>query len=82
MHLTLFAPGLLLPRTVLADTVFGLAAPALELLLGRARRTVLAPGWLAACFGLDSLPVAALRKVGSGNTAKRAAKKSPDRGPG
>lgn len=69
MHLTLLAPGLLLPRAVLADTVFGLAAPALELLLGRARHSALAPGWLAARFGLASLPVAALRKVGSGNTA-------------
>lgn len=69
MHLTLFAPGLLLPHTVLADTVFGLAAPALELLLGRARRDLLAPDWLAARFGLDRLPVAALRKVGRGDTA-------------
>jgi hypothetical protein len=69
MRLTLSVPGLLLPRAVLADTVFDLAAPALELLLGRARRDVLAPGWLAARFGLDRLPVAALRKVGRGGTA-------------
>lgn len=69
MRLTLLAPGLLLPRAVLADTVFDLAAPALELLLGRARRSTLAPDWLATRFGLDHLPVAALRKVGSGGTA-------------
>lgn len=69
MHLTLLAPGLLLPRAVLADTVFDLAAPALELLLGRARRETLSPDWLARAFGLDCLPAAALRKVGLRDTA-------------
>lgn len=69
MRLTLSAPGLLLPRAVLAATVFDLAAPALELLLGRSRRAILASDWLAGRFGLASLPVAALRKVGCGDTA-------------
>jgi hypothetical protein len=72
MRLTLFVPGLLLPREILADTVFDLTAPALSLILGRGRRHEREAGWLAAAFGLDvnaTLPAAALRKVGAGGTA-------------
>lgn len=72
MRLTLFVPGLLLPREILADTVFDLTAPALSLILGRGRRHERGAGWLADAFGLDGsipLPAAALRKVGAGGTA-------------
>jgi hypothetical protein len=72
MRLTLFVPGLLLPREILADTVFDLTAPALSLILGRGRRHEREAGWLAAAFGLDgneTLPAAVLRKVGAGRTA-------------
>lgn len=75
MRLTLFVPGLLLPREILADTVFDLTAPALSLILGRGRRHEREVGWLAAAFGLDGnapLPAAALRKVGAGGTAHEA----------
>lgn len=69
MRLTLLVPGLLLPREVLSDTVFDLTAPALSMLLGRARREAATGDWLPAAFGLDDLPAAALRKVGAGGTA-------------
>ncbi|MEW6165441.1 MAG: hypothetical protein AB1642_10305 [Pseudomonadota bacterium] len=70
MQLTLCVPGLLLPRAVLAATVFDLDAPALSLLLGRGRRAAADPDWLAAAFGLAApLPAAALRKVSAGGTA-------------
>jgi hypothetical protein len=70
MRLTLYAPGLLLPKAVLADTTFDLTAPSFSLLLGRGRRFDLRRDWLAAAFGLSApLPAAALRKVGSGETA-------------
>jgi hypothetical protein len=63
MQLTLFVPGLLLPKQVLSDTVFDLGAPTLSLMLGRGRRRVLEPDWLPAAFGqTPPLPVAALRK--------------------
>jgi hypothetical protein len=71
MQLTLFVPGLLLPDEVRSDTVFDLTAPTLSRLLGRAHRIDLPPDWLAHAFGLASpLPVAALRKVGAGETAE------------
>lgn len=64
MQLTLFVPGLLLPREVLSDTVFDLSAPTLSLILGRGRRLALEPDWLPAAFGLaPPLPVAALRQA-------------------
>lgn len=70
MRLTLHVPGLLLPRTVLIDTVFDLTAPALSLQLGRARRHSVPPEWLTAAFGLAALPAAALRRTaGSGEMA-------------
>jgi len=71
MQLTLYVPGLLLPDAVLGDTAFDLATPALSLLLGRGQRVESAPDWLARAFGLAApLPVAALRKVGAGGTAR------------
>lgn len=73
MRLTLHVPGLLLPRPVLIDTVFDLTAPALSLLLGRARRHAAPADWLPTAFGLDTLPAAALRKVGAGGTATTSA---------
>lgn len=69
MRLTLFVPGLLLPREILADTTFDLTAPALSLLLGRGRRQTISPDWLEANFGFPTFPAAALRKVGAGGTA-------------
>lgn len=64
MQLTLFVPGLLLPREVLSDTVFDLSAPTLSLILGRGRRLALEPDWLPAAFGLaPPLPAAALRQA-------------------
>lgn len=42
MQSTLFVPGLLLPGSVLRDTAFDLATPALALLLGRGRHAALA----------------------------------------
>jgi hypothetical protein len=69
MRLALCVPGLLLPREILADTVFDLTAPGLALLLGRGRRQA-AGDWLAQAFGVSSPPpAAALRKVGAGGTA-------------
>lgn len=71
MRLTLYCPGLLLPKGVLAATVFDLDAPSFALLLGRGRRFDLRRDWLATAFGQsDPLPAAALRKVGAGETAK------------
>jgi len=71
MQLTLLAPGLLLPDAIRTDSVFGLSAPALSRLLGRAERVELSPDWLASAFGVSSpLPAAALRKVGAGGTAQ------------
>ncbi len=70
MRLTLFVPGLLLPGEVHADTVQGLAAPALALIAGRGRRGSLPADWPAAAFGLPApLPAAALRKLGAGEAA-------------
>lgn len=64
MHLTLFVPGLLLPREVLSDTVFDLNAPSLSLMLGRGRRLAPEADWLPSAFGLaPPLPAAALRRV-------------------
>ncbi len=70
MRLTIHAPGLLLPKAVLADTVFDLSAPSISLLLGRGRRFDLRRDWFAAAFGQSgALPAAAIRKVGAGETA-------------
>lgn len=69
MRLTLFVPGLLLPREIVADTTFDLTATALSLLLGRGHRQVITPDWLERSFGIATLPAAALRKVGVGDTA-------------
>lgn len=70
MQLTLYVPGLLLPDAIRADSVFGLEAPALSLLLGRGQRLELPPDWLPGAFGVAApLPAAALRKVGAGETA-------------
>ena len=69
MRLTLFVPGLLLPREILSDTTFDLTAPALSLLLGRGRREALSRYWLEESFGIAARPAAALRKVGAGETA-------------
>lgn len=68
MRLTLFVPGLLLPREILSDTVFDLTAPALSLLLGRARRETFSRDWLEENHGIATRPAAALRKVGAGGT--------------
>lgn len=69
MRLTLFVPGLLLPREILPDITFDLTAPALSMLLGRGRRQAFPPDWLEANFGFSTFPAAALRKVGVGGTA-------------
>lgn len=70
MQLTLYVPGLLLPDAIRNDTVFDLIAPSFSLLLGRGRRQAITPDWLPSVFGLASpLAAAALRKVGSGDTA-------------
>ncbi len=70
MQLTLFVPGLRLPRPVLDDTVFDLSTPALSRLLGQGARAQAPRDWLAAACGLPvPAPVAALRKVGAGDTA-------------
>jgi hypothetical protein len=70
MQLTLLLPGLLWPRQALVDTVFDLAAPALSLILGRARiaRLPAAPvhDWLVSAWGLEGMPLAALRLLGEG----------------
>jgi hypothetical protein len=71
MELTLYLPGLLLPRAVLADSLFDLSAPALEWMLGRSKRRELPADWLATRFGFqEPLPAAALRKVGAGETGE------------
>lgn len=69
MQLTLFVPGLLLPVEILENTAYDLSAPTLSRLLGQGERRELAADWLPSAFGLDSLPAAALRKVGAGKTA-------------
>lgn len=71
MRLTLFVPGLLLPGEVHADTVYDLAAPALALIAGRGRHSVLPADWLSAAFGLPApLPAAALRRLASAEFAQ------------
>ncbi|MDP1524706.1 MAG: hypothetical protein Q8M20_02745 [Rhodocyclaceae bacterium] len=70
MELTIYAPGLLLPASVLADTVFDLSTEALPLLLGRGQRHHEDRDWLARAFSTPKpLPAAALRIVGAGETA-------------
>ena len=70
MELTIYAPGLLLPESVLADTVYDLTTEALPLLLGRGQHHHEDRDWLAQAFGMPKpLPSAALRKVGAGETA-------------
>ncbi|MEW5781606.1 MAG: hypothetical protein ACOY6N_12185 [Pseudomonadota bacterium] len=69
MHLTLLVPGLLLPVEILESTTFDLAAPRLSHLLGRGRRRTLPDDALAHLFGLESIPAAALRKIGAGKAA-------------
>ena len=73
MQLTLLVPGLLLPAAIRSDTLFDLNAPSLSLLLGRGVATRGSGDWLhwlPEAFGLQPpLPVAALRKVGTGRTA-------------
>lgn len=69
MHLTLLVPGLLLPVEILENTAYDLTAPTLSLILGSGERRALEGDWLPTAFGLDSLPAAALRKVGAGETA-------------
>ncbi|WP_126445549.1 hypothetical protein [Sulfuricystis multivorans] len=69
MHLTLLVFGLLLPEAILEPTVYDLHAPALSKLLGRGRRRTLPDDALAHLFGLDSLPAAALRRLGAGKAA-------------
>jgi hypothetical protein len=77
MQLTLFVPGLLLPKQVLSDTVFDLTAPTLSLILGRGRPLAQEPDWLSSAFGLTPpLPAAALRK-----TATLAAMPAPAEAP-
>lgn len=70
MHLTLRVPGLLLPVEILENITYDLSAPSLSLLLGRGTRRTLQDDWLQNAFGLDSIPAAALRKVGAGGTAQ------------
>jgi hypothetical protein len=73
MELTLYAPGLLLPETILADTVFDLTTEALPLLLGRGQQQHAEQDWLTQAFATPQpLPAAALRKVGAGETASGA----------
>ena len=65
MQLTLFVPGLLLPREILSDSVFDLEAPMLSLLLGRGQRHQLDTAWLPDAFGLAApLPAAAAPRSG------------------
>jgi hypothetical protein len=73
MELTLYAPGLLLPESILADTVFDLTTEALPLLLGRGQHHHEEQDWLTQAFASPHpLPAAALRKVGAGETASGA----------
>jgi len=70
MELTIYAPGLLLPETILADTVFDLTTEALPLLLGRGQHYGEEHDWLTQAFSTPKpLPAAALRKVGAGEMA-------------
>jgi hypothetical protein len=70
MHLTLLVPGLLLPEEILENITYDLAAPTLSRLLGCSTRQDMPGDALADLFGLDSLPAAALRKLGAGRTAE------------
>lgn len=70
MELTLIVPGLLLPEAVRRDTLHDLRIDSLSRLLSRARQSPAPLDPIAAAFGLPPpLPVAALRKVGAGETA-------------
>lgn len=69
MHLTLLVPGLLLPVEILENITYDLSAPTLSLILGSGARRTLQDDWLPGTFGLDSIPAAALRKVGAGEMA-------------
>lgn len=68
MELILHVPGLLLPDTILTDTLFDLSDSSLEWILGRGKRSELPADWLARSFGATPpLSAAALRKVGAGD---------------
>jgi hypothetical protein len=71
MPLTLLVPGLFWPREILRDTAFDLPLPALNMLLGRGRRSSCGgiDDWLARTFGLPApLPSAPLRLLGDGGS--------------
>ena len=70
MHLTLLVPGLLLPVEILVNITYDLNAPTLSLILGSGARRALHEDWLPSAFGLDTLPAAAARKLGAGETAQ------------
>lgn len=70
MHLTLYLPGLLLPVEILENITYDLSTPTLSRLLGCATRREMPDAVPTHLFGLDTLPAAALRKVGAGRTAQ------------